>query len=100
VDYLLTLPGVAYRLAAWLRRDLAMAESDAMPWLRLLDTGCSPPLGEDVLAEIARDALHYGTHAIGSGLVMPPPAIPRRIAVRLPRPRRYRVVTTTGPMTE
>src|SRR5262249_1992046 len=66
---------VAFAFAAWLVRDLALADALALDWLERWDGGNSPPLGRGRLSEIVADAHGYGTAAYGCGL---PPAGPRR----------------------
>jgi hypothetical protein len=59
---------VAYRLAAWLLRDMAVSDDIALAWLERWDGGNSPPLGRAELEEIMDCARQYGQHAEGSGL--------------------------------
>jgi hypothetical protein len=66
---------VAFRFAAFLVRDLALADSTALDWLKRWDAGNSPPKGAERLAAILKNAHAYGQHAAGSGL--PPPDAPR-----------------------
>src|SRR5262245_39515668 len=60
---------VGYAFACWLIRDLALADGDALPWLRRWDAVNAPPLGADVLAELLAYAHAYGRHGYVSGLV-------------------------------
>jgi hypothetical protein len=59
---------VAYSFAAFLVRDLQLADDAALPWLQEWDAGNSPPKGDDRLREIIKNTHQYGTHAYGSGL--------------------------------
>ena len=54
--------------AAWLVRDLARDDDVALAWLERWDSGNSPPLGRERLAEVLADAHAYGTSPIGCGL--------------------------------
>jgi hypothetical protein len=65
----------AYQFAAWLVRDMALADDIALAWLERWDAGNSPPKGEARLKEILADAHRYGRRAYGCGR---PPAAPRR----------------------
>lgn len=56
---------VAFKFAAWLVRDLALAEDVALAWLIRWDLGNNPPKGETVLREILGNALRYGRNPIG-----------------------------------
>jgi hypothetical protein len=58
---------VAWRLAAFLLRDLAVSADIAQEWLRRWDAGNNPPLGAGALVEIAGNAKRYGQHAEGCG---------------------------------
>jgi hypothetical protein len=58
--------GIAYRFAAFLVRDLALADEEALPWLVEWDRGNSPPKGEQALMEIMSNARRYGRCAVGS----------------------------------
>jgi hypothetical protein len=59
---------VAYSFAAFLVRDLALPDSDALNYLEQWDQGNSPPKGRDRLAVIIANAHQYGERAYGSGL--------------------------------
>jgi hypothetical protein len=59
---------VAYRFAAWLVRDMDVADSIALDWLERWDQGNAPPKGREALAEILKNAHAYGQHAVGCGL--------------------------------
>jgi hypothetical protein len=59
---------VAYQFAAFLVRDLALADPVALDWLALWDAGNSPPKGRERLAEVIASARRYGRRAVGSGL--------------------------------
>jgi len=58
---------VAYRLAAFLVRDLGLPDHVALPWLERWDGGNSPPKGRDRLLEIVTNAHNYGRHGYGEG---------------------------------
>ncbi len=75
--YLAALPVVtkggrnraAIKVAAWLRRDMAMEENDARPWLREWNhSHCTPSLGDAELEQILSNGYAHGKHQIGSGL--------------------------------
>ena len=57
----------AFRAACWLVRDMDLADSIALDWLRRWDAGNSPPLGDKELAQILSNAHAYGQRAIGCG---------------------------------
>src|SRR5262249_16938281 len=59
---------VACVCAAWLARDLERPDDIALGWLEQWDSGNSPPLGRERLAEILADAKSYGTSPYGCGL--------------------------------
>ncbi len=59
---------VAYKFAAFLARDLNLADDVALDWLGRWDQGNSPPKGPEVLAEILANARLYGQRPIGCGL--------------------------------
>jgi len=59
---------VAFVFAAWLARDLERPDDIALGWLEQWDSGNSPPLGRERLAEILADAHAYGQSAYGCGL--------------------------------
>jgi hypothetical protein len=68
---------IAFQFAAFLVRDLALADDVALDWLGRWDAGNRPPKGADCLAEILRNARRYGQRPVGCGLDrLPPP--PRR----------------------
>jgi len=69
---------VAYQFAAWLVRDLALADDVALGWLEAWDQGNTPPKGRARLEEILGSAHKYGTHAVGCGLGVAPARRPRR----------------------
>jgi hypothetical protein len=56
---------VAYKLAAFLTRDLALTDDEALPWLAEWDRGNTPPKGEAALEEIMSNARRYGRRAVG-----------------------------------
>ncbi|MDE2097141.1 MAG: hypothetical protein KGL39_07835 [Patescibacteria group bacterium] len=60
---------IAYQLAGWLVRDLALSDSDALSWLGQWDSGNRPPKGTGRLAEIIANVHHYGRSSYGAGLV-------------------------------
>jgi hypothetical protein len=66
---------VAYHFAAFLARDLALADDVALDWLDRWDGGNTPPKGRAALAEILGNAKLYGRRPIGCGR---PPGPPRR----------------------
>jgi hypothetical protein len=59
---------VAFSFACFLARDLALADSVALEWLRRWDAGNSPPKGDKRLAEILQSAHTHGRRPIGCGL--------------------------------
>jgi hypothetical protein len=59
---------VAYRLAGFLARDLALADDVALAWLEMWDQGNRPPKGRECLREILANAHKYGTRPYGCGL--------------------------------
>jgi hypothetical protein len=59
---------VAYNFAAFLARDLALSDAEALPWLEEWDAGNRPPKGRERLAEILGNAHSYGRNGYGSGL--------------------------------
>jgi hypothetical protein len=78
---------IAYNLLAFLVRDLALQDEEALDWAEEWDRGNSPPKGRDRLREILANVHQYGQRAYGSGLdrgaspsstaagaVAPPPA--------------------------
>jgi hypothetical protein len=69
---------VAYRFAAFLTRDLGLAEEIALGWLERWDSGNTPPKGRDVLAGIMANARRYGRRAYGCGLGASPARRPGR----------------------
>jgi hypothetical protein len=58
---------VAFKLAAWLVRDLQLSDSAALTWLTQWDQGNATPLGKAELEKELDCAHRYGTHAYGSG---------------------------------
>jgi hypothetical protein len=58
----------AYRFAAFLVRDLKIADGMALQWLLEWDRGNQTPKGETRLREIIQSAHLYGQHAYGAGL--------------------------------
>jgi hypothetical protein len=67
--------GVAYHFAAFLARDLDLADDISLAWLERWDAGNNPPKGKAALEEILANARRYGRNAAGSGLT---PSAPRR----------------------
>jgi hypothetical protein len=63
---------VAFNFAAWLVRDLALANDIALDWLERWDAGNRPPKGRERLAVILGNARQYGRNAVGSGLPVEP----------------------------
>jgi hypothetical protein len=59
--------GVAFRFAAFLVRDMALADDIALEWLCRWDAGNSPPKGEAVLREILANAHRHGRNPYGCG---------------------------------
>jgi hypothetical protein len=59
---------VAYGLACWLARDLALPDDEALTWLEQWDAGNRPPKGGDRLQQILVNAREYGQRSQGSGL--------------------------------
>jgi hypothetical protein len=83
VSYMAKLPNlgegqgrddIAYNFAAFLVRDLALADEAALWWLGEWDRGNRPPKGEDRLREILASAHEYGRRPYGCGLDRPPPS--------------------------
>jgi hypothetical protein len=58
----------AYRLAAFLVRDLAVPDDVALECLAAWDAGNRPPKGRERLSEIIASAHRYGRNAVGCGL--------------------------------
>jgi hypothetical protein len=58
---------IAYKFAAFLTRDLALPDEEAMPWLREWDQGNTPPKGDAALVEIMQNAKRYGRQRVGCG---------------------------------
>jgi hypothetical protein len=82
---------VAYRVAAFLVRDLALSDDAALAWLRVWDAGNRPPKGDDRLREILASAHHYGQREYGAGLSAAP--APRPLSVPRWRPRHQPSIT-------
>jgi hypothetical protein len=59
---------LAYALACWLVRDLALADAVALNWMKVLDHRHAVPLGEGRLVQLLADAHAYGRNAVGCGL--------------------------------
>jgi hypothetical protein len=57
-----------FKFAAFLVRDLALSDADALPWLRMWDARNAVPKGEDRLVELVANARAYGKNPIGCGL--------------------------------
>jgi hypothetical protein len=62
---------VAFRFAAWLVRDMEVADSIALDWLERWDSGNNPPKGREALTEILKNAHAHGQHPIGAGVDAP-----------------------------
>src|SRR5262249_52411226 len=58
---------VAFHFAAFLARDLDLADDLALEWLECWDAGNSPPKGRERLAEIIANARRYGQRPFGCG---------------------------------
>src|SRR5262249_18714730 len=58
---------VAFNFAAWLVRDLAIADDVALGWVECWDSGNSPPKGRERLATILKNAHAYGQRTVGCG---------------------------------
>jgi hypothetical protein len=58
---------VAFRIAAFLVRDLAVSDDVAMAWLRIWDANNRPPKGEAALIKVVAGAHRYGRNAVGAG---------------------------------
>ncbi|HEX5269465.1 MAG TPA: hypothetical protein VFW33_03210, partial [Gemmataceae bacterium] len=65
---------IAFRFAAFLVRDLALADDAALNWLCLWDEGNRPPKGRECLAEILRNARQYGQRPVGCGVATDRPS--------------------------
>lgn len=61
----------AFRLAAWLQRDLALDASAAWSWLCQWNGRNTPPLPERELRACLTSARRTGRHAVGAGLTRP-----------------------------
>lgn len=59
---------VAFRFAAFLVRDMARPESEALDWLYIWDSRNNPPKGRERLVQIIKNATIYGRNPIGIGL--------------------------------
>jgi hypothetical protein len=81
--------GVAFSFAAFLSRDLALADDVALAWLETWDRHNSPPKGSAALAEILANAKRYGRSPVGCGL-SPAPRRSRRGHVILTNSREVR----------
>src|SRR5262249_41205043 len=75
---------VAFNFAAWLVRDLGLADEAALPWLVMWDSGNTPPLGESDLRDVIHCAREYGRNPVGCGV---PASLP---TIRSRRSRRSR----------
>jgi hypothetical protein len=64
---------VAYHFAAFLVRDLALPDDQALAWLERWDSRNAVLKGRDALAEILAHAHQYGRRAYGCGLTAAPP---------------------------
>jgi hypothetical protein len=59
---------VAFKMAAYLARDLALPDAVVLAWMLRWDSNNSPPLGQGRLREVLGDAHDYGTADYGAGL--------------------------------
>jgi hypothetical protein len=59
---------VAFGFAAFLVKDMALADAEALDWLARWDAGNSPPKGDARLKEVLANAHLYGRRAVGCGL--------------------------------
>jgi hypothetical protein len=59
---------IAYKLAAFLVRDLGLADGVALEWMTHWDNQNSPPKGEARVREVLASAHAYGTRPYGCGL--------------------------------
>jgi len=57
----------AFTAAAFLVRDMALSDAEALPWLEEWDAGNFPPKGRERLIEIIKNAHAYGRNGYGSG---------------------------------
>jgi hypothetical protein len=57
---------VAYQLANFLVRDLAIPDLEALPWMEMWDAGNTPPKGRERLIEIIASSHTYGQKPYGS----------------------------------
>jgi hypothetical protein len=61
-----------YNLAAFLVRDLALPDAEALPWMEAWDARNAVPKGTARLRKLLADAHKYGRHDYGCGLLSPP----------------------------
>lgn len=61
----------AFQLAAFLGRDLALSDTDALPWLIEWDSRQAVSKGIERLRQILANARRYGHRPVGSGLSAP-----------------------------
>jgi hypothetical protein len=57
----------AFNAAAFLVRDMALSDVEALRWLEEWDAGNAPPKGRERLQEIIANAHEYGRNGYGSG---------------------------------
>jgi hypothetical protein len=62
-----TRNAVAFTVAAWLQRDMALPTRDAWQWLLVWNEKNVPPLAERELAAVFRSAAKHGRRPIGAG---------------------------------
>lgn len=67
----------AFQLAAFLGRDLALSDTDALPWLLEWDSRQAVCKGTERLLQILANARRYGHRPVGSGLAVRPARKPR-----------------------
>jgi len=59
----------AFKVAGWLRRNMAIEEAEAWQWMTTWNQGNVPPLAENELRECFDNGLKYGTAEMGCALV-------------------------------
>jgi hypothetical protein len=71
----------AFKLAAWLVRDMALSDDIALEWLCIWDAGNQPPKGRECLAESWKYAHAYGRKPVGCGRDNDPLLRPGKVLV-------------------